>query len=1520
MRKVYTQIPEKLQARQLKKSAAVTFVRFFAVVLLVASMPYNLFAQAPVISYSSPQIYTAGTVITPLVPGSSGVAAPGYNNSPLAIGGGLVSPFGVAADAAGNMYVADYGASQVKKIPFGGGARVSIGLGFNNPQGVAVDGKGNVYVADTGNGTITEIPDGGGPLIIVGSGFNNPTGVAIDGDGNIYVADYGNAAVKEIPAGGGVGIIIGSGFVHPFGVAVDAAGNVYVADYGASLVKKIPAGNGTPVTLGSGFNNPHGIAVDAIGNIYVADTGNNAVKELPVGGGDPVTLNFGFVSPTGVAVNGAGNVYAVDQNISTVGEITPVGGCFIGPFLPGGLSFDGATGIISGNPAKASPATIYTITAYNSNGSSTATLSITVNALSINYASPQIYPVGAVITPLAPTSSGVAAPGHNTSIFTIGSGLISPYDVAADNAGNVYVADYGANLIKKIPFGGGVPVSIGSGFSNAQAVATDTMGNVYVADTGNGAIKEIPVGGGDVITIATGFVTPTGLAVDGAGNIYVADFGSRLVKEIMAGGGATVTIGSGFVQPYGVAVDASGNVYVSDYGASLVKKVPAGNGAPVTLSLGFSNPHGIAVDAFGNVYVADYANNAVTELPVGSAPFTLGYGFVKPTGVAVNSSGNVYVTEQGNSVVREIKPNGGYYISPSLPAGLNFDANTGIISGKPVNVSPATTYTITAYNSGGSDTAHVSIEVANNNAYLSNLSLSSSTLNPVFAPLTDSYTANVANGIASVTITPVTADATATVKVNGTTVISGTASASIALTTGDNLISIAVTAQDGAVNTYSVTVTRSGSPNANLSGLSLSSGTLTPAFAPLTNVYTTSVSNTTTSLQITPTTADANATVKVNGILVTSGTPSAGMPLVIGPNYFRIIVTAQDGTVKTYALMLTRVPSINAILANLTLNRGTLSPAFVAAVNSYTASVSYTTTSIDVTPTTGDATSTLKVNNIKVASGVGSGALPLAVGPNVITIVVTAQDKTTTDTYTIIITRAPGPPSANLANLSPGKGSLTPAFATNTNAYTVGVTNATTSVTLTPITSDVTATVKVNGTPVISGTPSAGIPLSLGPNLIRTVVTASDGSVKTYFTTITRALSSNADLAGLVISRGTITPAFATLTAVYSVSVPNEVKSISITPITSDAAATVTVNNKSVVPSAATGDQPLTIGPNYFTIKVKAQDGTIKTYSLTVTRLPSTNAALSSLAISAGTLSPAFAAGINNYSASVSYTTTSIQVTATTSDAASTVKVNNLKAASGVTTGTLPLAIGPDTITTVVTAQDKVTTDSYTIIITRASPPPSANLANLTVDGGVLSPAFATGTRIYTASVTNAATTVTATTTDSTATVTLNGKMETSGKPSESLPLALGNNYFTVVVTAMDGTVKTYSLTVARTPGDSNSLNSNNFTSSDIERSPDSLKNDGIVVHQGVSPNGDGVNDFLVIEGITLYPDNRLTIMNRDGSVVYETKGYNNSSRIFDGHSNKNGAMQQPGTYFYSLEYKAAGSTKYKTGFIVLKY
>jgi gliding motility-associated-like protein len=91
-------------------------------------------------------------------------------------------------------------------------------------------------------------------------------------------------------------------------------------------------------------------------------------------------------------------------------------------------------------------------------------------------------------------------------------------------------------------------------------------------------------------------------------------------------------------------------------------------------------------------------------------------------------------------------------------------------------------------------------------------------------------------------------------------------------------------------------------------------------------------------------------------------------------------------------------------------------------------------------------------------------------------------------------------------------------------------------------------------------------------------------------------------------------------------------------------------------------------------------------------------------------------------------------------------------------------------------------------------------------------------------------------------------------------------------------------------------------------------------VNVAVSPNGDGVNDVLLIDNIASYPQNKLMLTDRNGAKIYEASGYDNAANAFSGRSNITNKVQQPGTYFYVLEYKQKGAIKRKTGYFIIKY
>ena len=707
-----------------------------------------------------------------------------------------------------------------------------------------------------------------------------------------------------------------------------------------------------------------------------------------------------------------------------------------------------------------------------------------------------------------------------------------------------------------------------------------------------------------------------------------------------------------------------------------------------------------------------------------------------------------------------------------------------------------------------------------NNAALSALTISSGVLTPSFVSTTLMYSDSVANAVTSVTVTPTTADANATIKVNTLAVTSGTQSQSIALAVGTNMINVVVTAQDGTtVQTYSIAVDRASpalSNNAALSNLAISAGTLTPSFVPTTLAYTDAVSNATASITVTPTAADANATIKVNNVAVASGTSSVGIPLALGPNTITVLVTAQDGTtVQTYTVTVNRASpalSNDASLSNLTISAGALTPAFATNTLTYTDAVPNATASITVTPTTSDANATIKVNTVTVASGSASGAIALVVGANPVNVVVTAQDGTTIQTYAITVNRASPAQSNNaaLSNLVVSVGTLTPSFATNTLSYSDAVSNATASITVTPTAADANATIKVNTVAVASGSPSGPIALVVGSNPVNVVVTAQDGTtVQTYTINVNRAspaLSNNAALSNLVPSAGSLSPAFVATTLNYTDAVSNATTSITVTPTAADANATIKVNNMTVASGSASPAIALGVGVNNVTVIVTAQDDTTtQSYVIAVNRASpalSNNASLSNLTIAAGTLTPSFASNTLTYTDAVSNATASITVMPTAADANATIKVNTVTVASGSASASIPLAIGANAVNVVVTAQDGTTVQTYTITVNRASPAQSNNaaLSNLVVSAGTLTPSFATGTLNYTDAVSNATASisVTATTADANATLTINGTAVASGSAAP-IALAVGSNPVNVVVTAQNGTTTLmYTINVTR--------------------------------------------------------------------------------------------------------------------------
>jgi sugar lactone lactonase YvrE len=668
----------------------------------------NVFKFASLLSLDNLSTLLAASCLL-VVPSAVWAQAPTahFSGAVATIGSGFNSPYGVAVDRAGNVFVADFNNNAVEEIVAVNGAVSSsstvntIGSGFGGPGGVAVDGAGNVFVADEENNAVKEIVAVSGAVSssstvnAVGSGFSGPSGVAVDGAGNVFVADEGNNAVKEIVAvNGSVSSsstvnTVGSGFSYPYGIAVDSVGNVFVADTANSAVKEIVAVNGsvspgsTVNTVGSGFSYPYGVAVDSVGNVFVADTMNSAVKEIAAVNGSvssSSTVNMvgsgGYSFPGGVAADSAGNVFVGDTYNNAVEKIMTQGVNFGDlPVATGtpvilslGFTFD--TGGTIGVPAALTQGA--SGLDFTDAGTGTCT---TTNGPDNTYDPGDSCTVDVTFTPKYPGTRFGAVVLNDASGNALATGYVSGLGVAP--------------LATFSPATASVAI-VGSAFENPTGMALDAAGNVYVADTWHyRLVKEtLSAGTYTASTIFLGTGRVYGVGIDGVGNVYTADCTAFKIFKLPWNGssyGTKVDIAdwasTGVVWcPTDIVADAQGNLFVTDYYQTYIYEIPfsAGvYGAPIHIGSGMNKPYAVAVDSDHNLFVADWGNNRVVEEPWTGAGYgaqiVLASGMGGPDGLALDDRGNIYVANYSNSTVKVFpKAGNGFGAMTTLSAFGNY--------------------------------------------------------------------------------------------------------------------------------------------------------------------------------------------------------------------------------------------------------------------------------------------------------------------------------------------------------------------------------------------------------------------------------------------------------------------------------------------------------------------------------------------------------------------------------------------------------------------------------------------------------------------------------------------------------------------------------------------------------------------------------------------------------------------------------------------------------------------------------
>jgi hypothetical protein len=274
-------------------------------------------------------------------------------------------------------------------------------------------------------------------------------------------------------------------------------------------------------------------------------------------------------------------------------------------------------------------------------------------------------------------------------------------------------------------------------------------------------------------------------------------------------------------------------------------------------------------------------------------------------------------------------------------------------------------------------------------ASLKALTLSSGALSPVFAPGTKSYKATVATTVSMITVTPTVNDPKATIKIRNVPVSSGSPSQPLFLSMGDNTIDVKVTAEDGSLQTYTITVRRSSNACEILSIVNPSDAYKSGSDWRL------GVGNDTTAVHFEVLVSPFATWKLYRDPFCTSEIAYATMQnLVEGDNTAYIKVVAEDGTVKLFRLIVTRggpSRSSNNRIQYLVLNGGTLNPYFSPYITSYTAHVPYETTSVTVRVTTEFARADIRVNGKWIVSGGTSAPISLFEGDNTLSIAIMAE-------------------------------------------------------------------------------------------------------------------------------------------------------------------------------------------------------------------------------------------------------------------------------------------------------------------------------------------------------------------------------------------------------------------------------------------------------------------------------------------------------------------------------------------------
>jgi uncharacterized protein (TIGR03437 family) len=623
----------------------------------------------------------------------------------------LISVEDLAMDASGALYISDAGDHRVRRVDPGGLIHTVAGDGnpgfagdgqaavrgqLASPYGLAVDPQGRLFIADFQNLRIRQVTPGGEIRTVAGGGerpaaadgqalagrFLGPRNVALDPAGNLFISDFIDHRIYRLSSGGRLETVAGNGvrgagrdglavaseLDAPASLAVDRFGVLWIADSGNRRIRRLHGTQIWTVVIQQNGRDvlraPVSLAFDAAGNLLIADSvpgGPDRLWRYKPNGAVDLLLETGpglpdLSSIRAVCVDGSGNIYLGGG--SSVVRISPSGSV---ARVAGGGNF---RQFAEGSPALASYLSAPRGLALDPNGD-------VYFAETMERRVRRLDPSGRLFTVAGGGASADSGPALEAA-------LSAPLALLRTSDGLLHIADSLGHRVRTLRPAGTISTLAGTGRAGF---------------------------GGDGLTARYAALSlPSGLAMDSAGNIFISDQGNLRVRRIDPQGRITTVAGSGVRGYFGdggpaleaqlnfpgaLAADAHGYLYIADSGNNVIRRVsPAGiittyagsgsrgyggDGGPATrAALNLENPGALAVDAAGNLYIADSYNHRIRCVtPDGLIHTVAGDGVQgfwgdgesaldarlnTPAGLALAPNGTLYVSDSGNRRIRMLVP------------------------------------------------------------------------------------------------------------------------------------------------------------------------------------------------------------------------------------------------------------------------------------------------------------------------------------------------------------------------------------------------------------------------------------------------------------------------------------------------------------------------------------------------------------------------------------------------------------------------------------------------------------------------------------------------------------------------------------------------------------------------------------------------------------------------------------------------------------------------------------------------